>query len=152
MREINDLNRERPMRFLGSVITIGFGLIGIVASCKTRDLSPVFPLIIFVAFLATSAFIISTIAARLYAQHELQRFRFDMTNLFLTTTLLSLPFGTASIFWRLIEQHIGDEFRVDETGITLAITGALFFLLFPVLFIAEASLSWYRILRNRDKN
>lgn len=98
-----------------------------------------------------SAVVITLIAGRLYTQHEIRRFRFDITSLGLVTTLMSLPFATGGIYWDLIAPTVGDEFKNDGMWVTLVITGALFFLMFPVFFIAEALLTWCRILSRRGQ-
>jgi hypothetical protein len=149
MTEKCEADSQRIPRLIGSLLFIGLGLTGIAMACDAHDVSPFFPLTVFVGFLIVSAVLIALIAGRLYAQHELRRFKFDIANLILITTLVSLPLAVAGIFWNLIEPNIGDQFKNDGMWSTMVITGVLFFLMFPVFFITEALLSWCRKLAQR---
>ena len=151
MTENNEADRGRLSRFLGSVFLIWLGLNGILSACLNQGVSPVFPLTVFVIFLVASAIIIALIAGRLYAQHEIRRFKFDIANLILITTLASLPFAAANIFWNQIEQSSTEPIKDDALWITIIIAAVLFFFMFPALFIAEALITWWRAFTRRAK-
>ena len=150
MHEKSETDRGRLTRFLASLFFIGGGLAGILTACHSKGLSPLFPLSVFVVFIVASAIIIALIAGRLYAQHEIRRFKFDLANLVLITTLASLPFAAAGTFWNQIQKNSTIAIQDNAMSITIMIATALLFLMLPILLITEALLAWWRVLTRRD--
>lgn len=133
----------RVLRCVLSLFVLGFSLMVMIGVYGSQGLPPVVPPIVYLVFLIASAIVMTLILGRLYVQHELRRFNFDVANLLLMTVLVSLPFATAGIIWNLVEPIADADFKSSRTLIMFTTTGMLAFSLLPALLITEAILHWY---------
>ena len=142
-------NRLRLGRFLFSCGIIFFVFHGIFGLSVELDVEPFFGFAVLGGYLLAVAILMATIVGRLYDQHELRRFRFDLKNTFLLTTLIALPLGFANFLWHLYSPNLPE---VDgpnrQTALLIGFVVAVFLML-PTLFISEAILVWALWLRKR---
>lgn len=135
-------NRSRIVRFLTSCLCIAIGMIIVIASSNERKISSVPPGLVYVAYLISSGIIIIWISKRLFDQHQVLRFKFDLANMILATSLFALPFAASNFFLTYFEPTDEEALRAIGPGARIAFTLLLAFLMFPVFFFLEALLIW----------
>lgn len=147
----SDPNHGRLIRFVLSVGVLGLIVFALVAMQKSEGESPFIPVTVFLCYIGLTAAVITAMSGRLYAEHGLRRFRFDVANLLLLTVLTAMPFAAASGFWRLISATSNERLMDARLIIQGTITIAMFFLFVPILCVAEAVMTWSVLLRRRKR-
>jgi len=139
-------DRNRIPRVVGSSFFLCLSFNGIMLVSREQNISPLLGLVIFSAFLLVSAILMTTIISRLYLQHEIRRLKFDLGNMILLTTLIALPLALSNTLWEIFGLDFVEDIKNHKTAVLLFVTAAGAFLLFPVLFVTEALISWYVLL------
>ena len=145
----DDVDRLRTGRFVASCGLLAIAFSGIWNASRELGVTPIAGIAALAAYLVAGGILIAVIVGRLFGQHELKRFRFDLTNAILVTTLIALPFAFANIQWNLFVQDLPDESKPDRSSALLIGSAVSAFLLLPTLFITEALLVWVAALRKR---
>ena len=148
-RMTDEVDRLRLRRFLFSCLLLFLAFQGIANVSRALNISPVSWFLLLACYLLAGGFLMAVIVGRLYDQHELKRFRFDLTNAVLLTTLIALPMGFANIQWYHFFQNLPAAENPDQSTALVISTAIALFLLLPTLFITEALLTWYLWFRKR---
>ena len=125
------------MPILSSVLCIAIPISAIRLGCHEKQVSAVLPLAIFGAFVVGVATILTMIAQRLYAMHEVRRFVFDIPIWFMLVGLLALPLAIASTVanWLASVEPTVDAHKLQAWALIAVI---FYFLIVPVFFLTEA--------------
>lgn len=93
----------------------------------------------------------ASIAYRLYISHNVEKPKFGLLELFLASVLLALPLIFANWTWELLIS--GSHDQTSKAAILTGLSMFAMLLLYPILLVAEATLSllprslMFRILR-----
>jgi hypothetical protein len=154
----------RPQRFIGGVTLLGLvGLPMTLGVAQMFGLTWPFALATFFLYLLIQSILMLWLFGILFQEHEMRKFRIGIGAMLILTSMISLPFGTASIYRsqltpgkvQVAEQEPGkpqgrEAISPDELAFVNA--GHVVFLylsLFPLLLVLEAVMAWYLALRQR---
>ena len=144
----NDANPEsadqgRIGRVFVSSFILGLTLFGIMVASREQGVLFFYGVAAFLCYAFLSSFLIAWIAGRLFRQHEVREFKFDMANMILISVQLALPFAFANALWEIFQMELNEWASDARIRVLIVLAGIAAFLLLPIFYLTEAFLVWY---------
>ena len=141
----------RAGRMIASTLLLVWVIYCVVVASRGQSISPLYGIAAILIYVVLSGGLMAWIASRLYRQHGVRQFKFDVANMILLSVLISLPLAVSNAFWEIFKVQEIAGMKDDKTLFFLLVTAVAGFFLFPILMLTEGVLSWWsRRLRTTD--